>query len=164
MQVALIVKKKLECISSDHMCIINWDLLLIRPACHCLKHLQWTGGHHGFKTSSSWRGICIFQEDELTVRTHWFLIPAMRAERSGAARRAGASDHGPRSIFFLRRHHAILQIETWRGASSPIRTKSSTTGNKTTRDITLSIPENCYHLLSKRAAHSQLYPGDLELV
>lgn len=61
-----------------------------------------------------------------------------------------------------RSHTANRDTEHQRRATVPIRTKSATLGNKTTGDITTSIPEKYCHLLSNHIAHSKHYPGDSE--
>lgn len=65
---------------------------------------------------------------------------------------------------FLKKRSTILQIETQRRTTVPIRTKSATPGNKTTGGITISIPEKYCHLLSTHIAHSKHDPGESEPV
>jgi len=63
-------------------------------------------------------------------------------------------------VYFLKKHSTILQIETQRRTTVPIRTKPATLGHKTTGGIPVSIPEKYCHLLSTHIAHSKHDPGD----
>lgn len=67
-------------------------------------------------------------------------------------------------VYFLKKHSNILQIETQRRTTVPIRTESATLGNKTTGGTTISIPEKYCHLLSTHIAHSKHDPGESEPV